>query len=84
MLRYGADSLTETSNLGSIHLENSKSMHNKRAAMGFTDSLASFIKSGSCAGPLDEKDLPPGFRVNTLFAIEQETKFRDLVEYSMK
>ena len=67
--------------MDSLFAHNAPSLYEHETAVGFTDQLASFVKSGYVAGPFKK---PPfkKFRINQIFGVKQSSKIRPVMNLS--
>ncbi len=80
-MKHGADAYVNEKLLPGVTVKNSASIMEPKVAQLFTDQLASYMKMNFIAGPFKEKPCPE-FRCNSLFAIEQDTKIRPIMNMS--
>ena len=80
-LKHGADSFVDESLLPGMSSDNSPTMENSQVGSQYTDVLCTMIKNKLVAGPFTH---PPfkDFRSNPLFTVQQETKFRPILNLS--
>jgi len=78
-LRFGADTLVDTSKVPSVIMGNNRMDH--EAAINCADQLASSVKDGIICGPFDTPPMAD-FRSNLLFTVERNGKHRLILDLS--
>ena len=80
-IRFGANSLVDTSMISELNDSNSTNMAKQKIGSFYTDQLVSLLKKKFISGPFIESPIE-NLRINSLFAIEQNDKYRPILNLS--